>query len=93
MNAARRRAWQGIEARHGAIPGIQIADKILDGVTCIRLDAAVVSCHSDKEGAEPKRSFVHWVNRAHRERPVWARKAKHGWELRRCARCGFVRFA
>jgi hypothetical protein len=26
---------------------------VLDGVTCIRLDASVVTCHSDKEGAEP----------------------------------------
>jgi Transposase DDE domain group 1 len=53
VNAARRRAWAAIEARHGALPGIRIADKILDGVTCIRLDASVVTCHSDKEGAEP----------------------------------------
>jgi hypothetical protein len=53
VNAARRRAWAGGAARHGAIPGIRVADKMLDGVTCIRLDASVVTCHSDKEGAEP----------------------------------------
>jgi hypothetical protein len=53
VNAARRRAWAGIEARHGALPGVRIADKVLDGVTCIRLDASVVTSHSDKEGAEP----------------------------------------
>ena len=53
VNAARRRAWAAIEARHGALPGIRIAGKMLDGVTCIRLDASVVTCHSDKEGAEP----------------------------------------
>jgi hypothetical protein len=53
VNAARRRAWAGIEARHGALPGVRIADKVLDGVTCIRLDASVVTCHSGKEGAEP----------------------------------------
>ena len=53
VNAARRRPWAGIAARHGAIPGIRIADKALDGVTCIRLDASVVTCHSGKEGAEP----------------------------------------
>jgi hypothetical protein len=53
VNAARRRAWAGIAARHGALPGIRIADKVLDGVTCIRLDASVVTCHSDKEGARP----------------------------------------
>jgi hypothetical protein len=53
VNAARRRAWAGIEARHGAIPGVRVADKVLEGVTCIRLDASVVTCHSDKEGAEP----------------------------------------
>src|SRR5262249_26682037 len=40
-------------ARHGALPGIRIADKVLGGVTGIRLDASVVACHRDKEGAEP----------------------------------------
>jgi hypothetical protein len=53
VNAARRRAWAAIEARHGGLPGVRIADKVLDGVTCVRLDASVVACHSDKEGAEP----------------------------------------
>ena len=53
VNAARRRAWAGIGARHGALPGVRIADKLLDGVTCIRLDASVVTSHSGKEGAEP----------------------------------------
>jgi hypothetical protein len=53
VNAARRRAWAGAEARHGALPGVRVADKTLCGVTCIRLDATVVACHSDKEGAEP----------------------------------------
>lgn len=53
VNAARRRAWARATARHGAFPGIRIADKTLEGVTGIRLDASVVTCHSDKEGAEP----------------------------------------
>ena len=53
VNAARRRAWAAIEARHGALPGVRVADKVLDGVTCLRLDASVVACHSDKAGAEP----------------------------------------
>src|SRR5205809_355528 len=53
VNAARRMAWAGIEARHGTIPGIAIADKTLAGVTGLRLDATVVTCHSDKEGDEP----------------------------------------
>jgi hypothetical protein len=53
VNAARRRAWAGIEARHGALPGVRVADRMLEGVTCLRLDATVVPCHSDKEGAEP----------------------------------------
>ena len=53
VNAARRNAWRAIEARHGAIPGVRVADKVLEGVVCIRLDASVVACHSDKEGAEP----------------------------------------
>ena len=53
VNAARRRAWAAIEARHGTLPGVPIADKVLEGVICLRLDASVVPCHSDKEGAEP----------------------------------------
>ncbi len=50
VNAARRRAWAGIAARHGALPGIRVADKMLDGVTCIRLDASVVTCHRTRKG-------------------------------------------
>jgi hypothetical protein len=53
VNAARRRAWSAAVARHGVLPGIRVADKTLDGVTCVRLDASVVACHSEKEGAEP----------------------------------------
>jgi hypothetical protein len=53
VHAARRAAWAAIEARHGALPGVAVADKTLAGVTGLRLDATVVPCHSDKEGAEP----------------------------------------
>jgi len=53
VNAARRTAWAGIAARHGALPGVRVADKVLEGVTCVRLDASVVTCHSEKELAEP----------------------------------------
>jgi hypothetical protein len=60
VNAARRQAWAGIEARHGAIPGVRIADKVLDSVTCIRLDATVTPAHSGKELAEPNfKGFGH----------------------------------
>jgi len=52
VNAARRQAWAAAAARHGALPGVRMADRVLDGVTCIRLDASVVACHSEKEGAE-----------------------------------------
>jgi hypothetical protein len=52
VNAARRHAWAQIEARHGALPGIRLAGKMLDGVTCIRLDATVTLAHSAKELAE-----------------------------------------
>jgi Transposase DDE domain group 1 len=60
VNASRRRAWAAIEARHGALPGVRIADKILEGVTCIRLDATVTPAHSGKELAEPNfKGFGH----------------------------------
>jgi hypothetical protein len=52
VNMARRHAWAQAAARHGALPGIRLADKVLDGVTCIRLDATVTFAHSGKEFAE-----------------------------------------
>jgi len=52
VNTARRRAWAAAVARHGGLPGVRVADKMLEGVTCIRLDASVVTAHSDKELAE-----------------------------------------
>jgi DDE family transposase len=50
---ARCHAWAAGVARHGGLPGVRIADKVLEGVTCIRLDAAVTAAHSDKEWAQP----------------------------------------
>ena len=41
VNTARRHAWAQVAARHGALPGVRLADRTLDGVTCIRLDATV----------------------------------------------------
>jgi Transposase DDE domain group 1 len=52
VNAARRHAWAQAAARHGALPGIRLADKMLAGVVCVRLDATVTVAHSDKELAE-----------------------------------------
>ena len=52
VSTARRQAWAQIAARHGCLPGVQVADKMLEGVTCIRLDATVTTAHSDKELAE-----------------------------------------
>jgi Transposase DDE domain group 1 len=56
---ARRTAWAQVAARHGGVPGVRVADKRLDGVTCIRLDASIVVCHSEKEQARPtfKKTF------------------------------------
>ena len=51
-NTARRHAWAQVTARHGALPGVRLANKTLDGVACIRLDATVTFAHSDKELAE-----------------------------------------
>jgi hypothetical protein len=52
VNMARRHAWAQAAARHGTLPGVRVADKVLAGVTCIRLDATVTFAHSDKELAE-----------------------------------------
>ncbi len=46
VNGARRFAWAQICARHGALPGVRLADRTLEGVTCIRLDATVTVAHS-----------------------------------------------
>jgi hypothetical protein len=57
----RRRVWTLVEARHGALPAVKIADRVLDGWTCIRLDSSLVACHSEKQQASPtyKGSFGH----------------------------------
>jgi Transposase DDE domain group 1 len=60
VNTARRWAWGQIEARHGSIPPVRIADRTLAGVVGIRLDATVTPAHSEKEGAEPNfKGFGH----------------------------------
>jgi DDE family transposase len=53
VNKARRHAWAQGAARRGGLPPVTVADRGLEGVTCIRLDATVVTAHSDKERAEP----------------------------------------
>ena len=52
VNGARRYAWAQVVARHGKLPGVRVADKTLEGVTCIRIDATVTPAHSEKELAE-----------------------------------------
>ncbi len=60
VNASRVAAWEGIVARHGKMPGIRIADRVLDDVICVRLDATVTPACSEKEGAEPNfKGFGH----------------------------------
>jgi hypothetical protein len=57
---ARCRAWAAAGARHGGLPGVRIADRVLEGVSCIRLDATVTPAHSEKERAEPNfKGFGH----------------------------------
>jgi hypothetical protein len=56
VSRARRHAW----AQAAGLPPVRVADKMLAGVTCIRLDATVVAAHSDKELAEPNfKGFGH----------------------------------
>jgi hypothetical protein len=52
VSMARRYAWAQVAARHGALPGVRLADRTLGGVVCIRLDATVTAAHSDKQFAE-----------------------------------------
>ena len=61
INAARRYAWTQVAQRHGALPGVRVADKTLQGVTCIRIDATVTPAHSEKELAEGNfKGFGHY---------------------------------
>src|SRR5207249_3424471 len=57
VNAARRAAWAGIEARHGAIPGIAVADKTLEGVSGMRLVAIDGMCLDVADTAENAAGF------------------------------------
>jgi hypothetical protein len=60
VNKARRYAWSQAVARHGQLPPVQVADRQLKGITCIRLDATVVFAHSGKEQAQPNfKGFGH----------------------------------
>lgn len=52
ISSARRFAWSQVVARHTKLPGVRVADKTLEEVTCIRVDATVTTAHSDKELAE-----------------------------------------
>ena len=50
ISVARHAAWAQVVARHGALPGVRVADKTLQGVTCIRIDATVTPAHSPALG-------------------------------------------
>src|ERR1700760_1328591 len=52
VTAAVNKARRAAGAPAGPPPPVRVADRILEGVTCIRLDATVVPAHSDKERAE-----------------------------------------
>jgi hypothetical protein len=53
ISGARRFAWPQVAARHGKLPGVRIADKTLDGVTCVRLDASVVFASWTRNSRKP----------------------------------------
>jgi hypothetical protein len=50
VNKARRHAWPQGAARHGRLPPVRVANRKLEGVTCIRLDATVVTAHRQGTG-------------------------------------------
>ena len=52
VSAARHYACAQVVARHGTLPAVRVADKTLQSVTCIRIDATVTPAHSEKELAE-----------------------------------------
>ncbi|MGH3217601.1 MAG: hypothetical protein ACRDPY_02535 [Streptosporangiaceae bacterium] len=50
VSKARRHACAHGIARHGGLPPVRVADRRLEGVTCIRLDATVVTAHRQRAG-------------------------------------------
>jgi hypothetical protein len=58
VNRARRYAWSQVVARHGQLPPVQVADRQLTGITCIRLDATVVPAHSSALDTRSRRRFL-----------------------------------
>jgi hypothetical protein len=57
----RRRVWDLVAARHGAIPRVRVADRDLGATVVIRLDASIVIAHSEKSlaAATFKRNWGH----------------------------------
>jgi len=53
VSTARSHVWDRIVDRHGALPPIQVADQQIRGMVGIRLDATLVTAHSDKQHASP----------------------------------------
>ena len=47
----RRRVWNQMITRHGAVPPSKVADVDLGKTVVIRMDATIQIAHSDKEGA------------------------------------------
>src|SRR5262249_42604673 len=74
VNMARRPAWAQVIARHGALPPVRLADRALEGVTCIRLDATVTAAHSDKELAEAN---FHRICSGNKFRPIKVHHLRH----------------
>jgi hypothetical protein len=92
VNRARRHAW----AQAPALSPVRVADKVLAGVTCIRLDATVVTAHSDRQGAEPNfKGFGHnpWSHAAITPASRWRGCCARGRPARTrplttCGSCG-----
>ncbi|MBF8193121.1 IS1380 family transposase [Nonomuraea sp. K274] len=49
--AHRRLIWQRLAARPQGFPWIEVAGQLWDGWVVVDVDASLVECHSDKEGA------------------------------------------
>ena len=56
ISKVRRHAWAHGITHDGAPPPVRVADRRLEGVICIRLDATVVTVHSDQSPGQRKSS-------------------------------------
>ncbi|MBF8194645.1 IS1380 family transposase [Nonomuraea sp. K274] len=74
--AHRRQIWDHLAKRPEGFPWVQVAGQIWQGWIVLDVDATLVECHSDKQGAAP--TYKRHIFGLH---PLWVRCANTGEHL------------